>query len=137
MTILLEQEGDNDRNIEIEEITSDEFDLKYRANLFETEGFMTNDSLSGTAENNSREVRPTTSAIAFVKRTTINIKSFNGEPENWHKFIDSFECAIDKNDTLTLKTMPDVKDVSGLRKLFDKIDIQVRSLNNLGYKPDR
>ena len=33
MNILLEQEGDNDRGIEIEEKTSDEFDLKYRTNL--------------------------------------------------------------------------------------------------------
>ena len=27
--------------------------------------------------------------------------------------------------------------MSGLRKLFDTIDIQVQSLNNLGYEPDR
>ena len=41
--------------------TSNEFDLKYRTNLFQIEGFMTNDSFSETAENNSREVRPSTS----------------------------------------------------------------------------
>ena len=38
---------------------------------------------------------------AFVKLPTINIKSFDGEPEKWHTFIDSFECAIDNNDTLS------------------------------------
>ena len=38
---------------------------------------------------------------------------------------------------LKLKNITDVKDVSGLKKLFDTIDIQVRSLKNLGYKPDR
>ena len=131
---------------------------------------------------------------AFVKLPTINIKSFDGEQEHRHTFIDSFECAIDKNDTssniqklnylknlveckaatiissiklanenyniclnlpkerhkckyfmihshmsklLKLENMTDVKDVSGLRKLFDTIDIQARSLKNLGCEPDR
>ena len=55
---------------------------------------------SDTAENNSREVRPSTSPTTFVKLPTVNIKSFDGEPENWHTFIDSFGCAIDKNETL-------------------------------------
>ena len=73
MNILFEQERDNDREIEIEEKTSDEFDLKHRTNLFQIEGFMTSDSISETAENNSREVRPSTSATAFVKLSTINI----------------------------------------------------------------
>ena len=129
-----------------------------------------------------------------MKLPTINIKSFDDEPENWHTFIDSFECAIDKNGTmsdiqkmnylknlvkgktatvissiklanenyiiclnllkkiyknkqlmihshmsklLSLEHITDVKDVSGLRKLFDTNDIQVRSLKNLGYEPDR
>ena len=35
-----------------------------------------------------------------MKLPTVNIKSFDGEPENWHTFIDSFGCAIDKNETL-------------------------------------
>lgn len=61
-------------------------DLKYRANVFQIEGFMTNDSFSETVGDNS--------AAAFVKFPTIKIKSFNGQP-------DSFECAIDKNDTLS------------------------------------
>ena len=61
---------------------------------------MTNNSFSEAAENNSREVCPSTLGTAFVKLFIINIKNFDGEPENWHKFIDSFECAIDKNDTL-------------------------------------
>ena len=73
LNILFEQERDNDREIEIEEKTSDEFDLKHRTNLFHIEGFMTSDSISETAENNSREVRPSTSATAFVKLSTINI----------------------------------------------------------------
>ena len=38
---------------------------------------------------------------------------------------------------LKLENITDVKDVSGLRKLFDTIDIQVQSLKNLGYEPDR
>ena len=38
---------------------------------------------------------------------------------------------------LKLENITDVKDVSELRKLFDTIDIQVRSLKNLGYEPDR
>ena len=125
-----------------------------------------------------------------MKLPTININSFDGKPENWHTFIDSLECAIDKNNTLSdikktnylknlvegkaatiissiklanenyniclnllkeryedkqlmihshmnkllkLENITDVKDVSRLRKLFDTIDIQVQSLNNLGY----
>ena len=47
---------------------------------------MTNDSFPEIVEDNS--------AAAFVKFPIINIKGFNGEP-------DSFECAIDKNDTLS------------------------------------
>ena len=35
---------------------SDEFDLKYRTNLFQIEGFMTNDSISETTD--SRDVCP-------------------------------------------------------------------------------
>ena len=46
MNILLEQDGDNDKKIEIEGKTFDEFDLKYRTNLFQIEGFMRNDSFS-------------------------------------------------------------------------------------------
>ena len=38
---------------------------------------------------------------------------------------------------LKLENITDIKDVSGLRKLFDTIDIQVRSFKNLGYEPDR
>ena len=51
--------------------------------------FISDRWFSETAENNSREVHPSTSAEAFVKLPTINIKSFDGEPENWHAFIDS------------------------------------------------
>ena len=46
LNILLEQDGDNDKKIEIEGKTFDKFDLKYRANLFQIEGFMRNDSFS-------------------------------------------------------------------------------------------
>ena len=38
---------------------------------------------------------------------------------------------------LKLENITDVKDVSRLRKLFDTIDIQVRSLKNVGYEPER
>ena len=38
---------------------------------------------------------------------------------------------------LKLGNITDVKVVSGLRKLFDTNDIQVRSLKNLDYEPDR
>ena len=38
---------------------------------------------------------------------------------------------------LKLENITDVKDVSERRKLFDAIDIQVRSLKNLGYEPDK
>ena len=38
---------------------------------------------------------------------------------------------------LKLENITDVEDVSGLRKLFDTIDIQVRSLENLVHEPDR
>ena len=96
LNILFKQEGDNDKEIEIEEKTSDEFHLKYRTNLLQREDFLANDSFSETAENNSREVRPSTSVTAFVKLSTINIKSFDGKPENWDTFIDSSECVIDK-----------------------------------------
>ena len=39
---------------------------------------MTNDSFSETAENNSREVCPSTSATVFVKLPSINKKFFDG-----------------------------------------------------------
>ena len=109
MNALLKQEGNNDREIDIDEKTSNKFGLKYRTNLFQIECFITNSSFSETAENNSREVRPRTSATTFVKLPTINIKSFDGEQENWYIFVDSFECAIDKNNTLSetlLKVKP-------------------------------
>ena len=35
------------------------------------------------------------------------------------------------------ENLADVKHISGLRKLFDTIDLQVWSLKNLGYEPDR
>ena len=33
---------------------------------------------------------------------------------------------------LKLENITDIRDISGLRELFDTIDIQVRSLKNLG-----
>ena len=65
---LLEQEGDNDREIEIEEKTCDKLDLEYRKNFFQIEGFMTNNSFFKTTENNSRQGRPSTSATALYKK---------------------------------------------------------------------
>ena len=50
LNILLGQKGDNDKEIAIEEETSDEFDLKYRTNLFKIERFMANDSFPETVE---------------------------------------------------------------------------------------
>ena len=47
-----------------------------------------------------------------MKLPTINIKGFDGEPENWHTFIDSFECTIDINDTLS-----DVQKINYLKNL--------------------
>ena len=38
---------------------------------------------------------------------------------------------------LNLKTVEDVKDTCLLRRLFDIIEIQIRSLKNLGYESDR
>ena len=38
---------------------------------------------------------------------------------------------------LKLENISDAKDVSGLRKLFGTTDMQVQSLKNLGYKPER
>ena len=61
---------------------------------------MANDSFSENAEGNSRNVCLRTSATAFMEFLAINIKSFDGEPENWHIFIDSFECDMIKKDTL-------------------------------------
>ena len=49
MNILLEQEGDKEKEIEIDEKTSEKFDLKCRTNLFET-GFMASFSFSKFAE---------------------------------------------------------------------------------------
>ena len=65
---LLEQEGDNDRETEIEEKTCDKLDLEYRKNFFQIEGFMTNNSFFKTTENNSRQGRPSTSATALYKK---------------------------------------------------------------------
>ena len=49
MNILLEQEGDNEKEIEIDEKTSGKFDLNCRTNLFGT-GFMASFSFSKFAE---------------------------------------------------------------------------------------
>ena len=85
--ILLEQVGDNDRKTEIEKKTSDEFDLKYRINLFQIESFMTKNSFSETAENNSREVHPNISAAAFVKPPTMHcVKSVQIRSFFWSAF---------------------------------------------------
>ena len=51
---------------------------------------MANDSISENAGDNSRAVCTSISAAGFVKLPQINIKSFDGKPENWYKFIDSF-----------------------------------------------
>ena len=75
---------------------------------------MTNDSFSETVENNPRDARPSTSATAFMKLSTINIKTFDGETENWHTFTDSFEYVIDKNDTL-----PDIQKMNYLKSLVE------------------
>ena len=40
MNILLKEEGDYDKEIEIEEKNFDKFDLKYTTNLFQIESFM-------------------------------------------------------------------------------------------------
>ena len=62
---------------------------------------MANDSISENAGDNSRAV------CTFVKLPQINIKSFDGKPENWYKSIDSFQCATDKNETL-----PDIQKIN-------------------------
>lgn len=68
---------------------------------------MANDSISENAGDNSRAVCTSTSAAGFVKLPQINIKSFDGKPENWYKSIDSFQCATDKNETL-----PDIQKIN-------------------------
>ena len=75
MDLLLEQEGDDDREIEIEEKTCDEFDLKYRTDLFQI-SFVTNGSLSETAENRSKKVRASSSETTFVKLPDNKYKKF-------------------------------------------------------------
>ena len=57
---------------------------------------MTCNSFSENAKINTREVRPSTSVTAFVKPCRLDTKAFDDEPENWHTFMDSFACAIDK-----------------------------------------
>ena len=46
--------------------------------------------------------------------------------------IHSYMSKLLKSENIT-----DLKHVCGLRKLFGTIDMQVRSLENLGYEPDR
>ena len=38
---------------------------------------------------------------------------------------------------LKLENITDIRDISGLRELFDTIDIQVRSLKNVGCDRER
>ena len=76
MNILLEQEEDNDKETKIEEKTSNKFDLKYRTNLSQIEGFVANDSFTKTAEDKLRDVRSSTSVKAFLKLPTTIIKMF-------------------------------------------------------------
>ena len=63
-----------------------------------------------TVEDNSRDIHPSSSVTVSVKHPTINIKCFHGEPENWHTFVDLFQLATDKNDTL-----PDIQKINYLK----------------------
>ena len=75
LEISLDAERDIDKEIETEERTSDELDLKYRRNLFQIEGFMTNDSFSEeSVEDNSKDICPSTSSAGFVKLSMANQK---------------------------------------------------------------
>lgn len=136
-------------------------------NKFYIEGFMVNNSYSKTVDVNSGDFHSNSSVTAFVKLPPINIKCFHTEPKNFDTFVDSFEFAVDENDTL-----PDIQKMNcwknfidgkaatlisnfnfklanenyliylnllkgKLGKLFDTIETQVRNLKYLGNEHDR
>ena len=65
-----------------------------------------------------------------MKLPTININSFDGEPENWHTFIDSLECAIDKNNTLSdIEKMNYLKNLVGGKAIISSIKLANENYN--------
>ena len=193
LNAIIARDTDNEKEIEDEEHFADQFNLKFKTNMIIIDNFVSDDVNSQKTVIDFNVSTPTYQKN-IVKLPSLNIKTFNGEPENWQTFIDSFECAVDKNDSLSdvqkmnylknliegkaasvikniklsnenyklcldllkeryedkqllihshmkkllkLEVITDPKDVSGLRRLFDVIDIQVRSLQNLGFASDR
>ena len=129
----------------------------------------------------------------LLKLPIIQLKKFDGTPENWQAFLENFECAIDLNEELSeiqkmtylrslledqaaatitglqltgdnykvamkllkdrydnkqllisshmknllsLEKVSDIKNIEPMRRVYDRIEIQVRSLENLGIDPE-
>ena len=87
--LMLEGE---DENLETEEETADSF-----AQEFKLQMNIVNNYIS-TKEESVSTIMSRSNNVELPK---IAIKTFNGEPKNWQFFIDSFECAIGSNESLS------------------------------------
>ena len=78
----------NDRSIE--------FDL-----YFNEQSIILAEFISSNKIKEDISIVASSSASFNVKLPKIEIKKFKGDPTTWRNFIDSFECAVDKNDRLS------------------------------------
>lgn len=94
MNFLLDKE---DSDLDAEEQLSTDFSIMFKTEIIKIDSF-----IDKTVKIASSERSFSSSASASnVKLPHIEIKTFDGQPSNWQTFIDSFECAIDKNDSLS------------------------------------
>ncbi|XP_065654791.1 uncharacterized protein LOC136081405 [Hydra vulgaris] len=176
---------EDDAELEFEEETSTEFSVYFRKNILLITKFIEKVNSSKSDANASTSSQ---SKSYSVKLPKINLKPFNGQPENWLSFYENFECAIANNNDLSgiqkltylrslvegqasstikglaltnsnfdvamnllkerynnkqllisahmtsllsLDKVIDIRDVSKLRKTYDNLEIQIRSLENL------
>ena len=52
--------------------------------------------------------------MKLIKLPSINLKRFDGEPENWQTFHENFECALHHNDDLS-----DIEKMAYLKNLVE------------------
>lgn len=149
--------------------------------------------VEGKISVSSSVVSGSSSAKDRIKLPKLELKKFNGDPLQWKSFVDSFDCAIQNNESLssvekmtyltnllsgsaeqtisglslcnenyeialkllherygdpqvivsahmnkllTLENVKGSRDIKSMRKLYDQIESQVRSLNALGFKAE-
>ena len=94
---------EDNAELEFEEETSTEFSVYFRKNILLITKFIEKVNSSKSDANASTSSQ---SKSYSVKLPKINLKPFNGQPENWLSFYENFECVIANNN-----------DLSGIQKL--------------------